>query len=229
MIPKRAIFFWEGREMSWLRRLSLDSFRRWNPEWKVTVIDGNGLSIPKGGFVNTALRSDWARLKALRSGGFYFDTDIIFLRPIPSYWLDGSLALSVYPDGLCSSVGWIGAAPNNPTIESLESRCSVMSGRLGCQSMGIKLWQTAGDLRKTQHFVQIPYSSLIPVSWENTERLWDDWSIPLDSSNVGLHWFGGDRLSEEMEPKIRPESLDDYPCPVTKACVLATADATVTL
>ena len=39
MIPKRAFFLWVGYgELPWLRKLSIGSFRKQNPDWNVQLI-----------------------------------------------------------------------------------------------------------------------------------------------------------------------------------------------
>ena len=37
MIPKRAIFFWGNDKMSWLRYMTLYTFCKWNPNWKIQL------------------------------------------------------------------------------------------------------------------------------------------------------------------------------------------------
>jgi len=36
-VPKRVFFFWSGEKMSWLRYLTLKSFRHWNPDWQMDL------------------------------------------------------------------------------------------------------------------------------------------------------------------------------------------------
>jgi glycosyltransferase involved in cell wall biosynthesis len=36
-IPRRMSFFWAGRRMSWMRWMTLKSFRHYNPDWDVTL------------------------------------------------------------------------------------------------------------------------------------------------------------------------------------------------
>lgn len=46
MIPKRAFFFWEGH-MSWLRYMTLASFRYHHPDWEATLFTPRDHSDPK--------------------------------------------------------------------------------------------------------------------------------------------------------------------------------------
>ena len=36
-IPKEIFFFWEGDKMSWMRYMTLYSFRKFNPDWKIIL------------------------------------------------------------------------------------------------------------------------------------------------------------------------------------------------
>ena len=37
MIPKRIFFYWENNKMSWMRYMTLYSFRKLNPEWEIDL------------------------------------------------------------------------------------------------------------------------------------------------------------------------------------------------
>lgn len=37
MIPKRIFFYWSGGNLSWMRYMTLYSFRRYNPDWEVVL------------------------------------------------------------------------------------------------------------------------------------------------------------------------------------------------
>jgi glycosyl transferase-like sugar-binding protein len=37
MIPKRIFFYWSGNNLSWMRYMTLYSFRKFNPDWDITL------------------------------------------------------------------------------------------------------------------------------------------------------------------------------------------------
>jgi hypothetical protein len=37
MIPKRIFFYWSGNNLSWMRYMTLYSFRKYNPDWEVVL------------------------------------------------------------------------------------------------------------------------------------------------------------------------------------------------
>jgi len=37
MIPKRMFFYWSGNDLSWMRYMTLYSFRKMNPNWEIIL------------------------------------------------------------------------------------------------------------------------------------------------------------------------------------------------
>ena len=37
MIPKRMFFYWSGNNLSWMRYMTLYSFRKFNPDWEIVL------------------------------------------------------------------------------------------------------------------------------------------------------------------------------------------------
>ena len=40
-IPKKIFFYWNGKHLSWMRYMTLYSFRKFNPEWDITLYVSN--------------------------------------------------------------------------------------------------------------------------------------------------------------------------------------------
>lgn len=215
MIPKKAHFYWYGDgPMHRLREAAIDTFRKHNPDWAVHVHhSGND---PNATFRQKAIASDAARYAVLhRAGGMYFDTDIAFIRPVPEAWLGYDLVLPCTELGAIYGVHCLGAKEGSSffgrAVEMAQARLS--SDRLlGCQSLGIKLWQGVNVLQMAadagEKSCLLPYMAFLTTSPANVEDLWND-RTPPRPSNIGIHWYGGDRLSQEFEdydPKELPES-----------------------
>lgn len=132
MIPRRAFFLWVGDdELPWLRQLALDSFRKQNPDWQVDLI-----RVPEKVDLLAAQSTDIFRYCELATtGGMYFDTDIVFFRPVPDKWLDADVAVTLdkslfqYEPGLkhaspenehkpgFNNLAMMGASPTNPFFD----------------------------------------------------------------------------------------------------------------
>jgi mannosyltransferase OCH1-like enzyme len=208
MIPKRAFFFWAGEPMSWLRREGVASFRRHNPDWEVVMLDDCAFPLQKDSLLRFVQCSDWARYAALyERGGVYFDTDMIFLRPIPEAWLVGELLFPTLQDGHFTQIAVLGAAQGGRFFRTAIAACAqrVREPRaLGYQDLGVALLDTLVDSIGNTAVVSVPLRSVVPIDWTAVYKLWSPAGSPLPASVIALHWFGGDHLSRHMEA-----SLDD--------------------
>lgn len=213
MIPERAFFYWEsvnGAWMPWIRQEGLASFKRHNPTWEVVMLEGDKETIPGGAYLDVVHRSDLARYVALRDvGGVYFDTDIIFLKPIPDEWRDCSLLLPRTVDNTFTQVAALGATAGSKFFSAVAHECEtrITNGRnLSYQALGVEAmskcvnYVMGGDTR------WIKTDSILPVSWRKADVIWNP--SPMDAlhpSTVGFHWFGGDPLSRHMEAVVNEE------------------------
>jgi len=205
MIPRRAIFFWEGPEMSWLRKQSIASFRVLNPSWEVVVIDGSGIPIQSNSPFESVLRSDWARYRDLATnGGVYFDTDIVFCKQIPDSWLAQDLLLTMSDTQIVHHIAVMGSSKGNKWFSLLDEACerSYQPGHVyNYQFFGIELVTRMTFGLKGLDTCWIPPEAFLPIPWDITHHLWRDDS-QLSPLVYGVHWYGGDRLSMSLEPRV---------------------------
>lgn len=205
MIPKRAIFYWEGPEMTWLRKQSIETFRVLNPSWTIDVIDGE--DIPIRGSTRLAIvgRSDWARYKALLAGGgVYFDTDFVFCKPIPDSWLEKQMILPFCDRCSLGHVALLGCEPGNKWAEMMDEACGkiVSTGiPLNYQSLGIPLANRCITAVQQYKIEWVEPDIMLPVVFTKCEYLWTD-GIALSPLTIGVHWYGGDWTSMAMEEKV---------------------------
>ena len=208
MIPKRAIFYWEGKPMDWLRRQAIHSFRILNPGWEVEIITGDW---PVGDTWRfTPLRSDYARYKALADrGGFYFDTDIVFVRPIPDSWLVQPLAAPLDDQRKIAHIAAIGSVAGHRFFLQMLRDCHERAARnrvLACQSFGTL---ALSRYRMDQDTFGIPVEAFITHHPSEIEKIWSD-PIEVPSWSIGVHWYGGDRVSEEIEPQYNERTWANW-------------------
>jgi hypothetical protein len=202
MIPKRALFYWSGGEASDLRKASPETFSRLNPDWHVIF----GTCVDDMGFRQTVNASDLWRYQELASGGgIYFDTDMIFLRPIPEDWLDCDVLAPCGDDWRVAHIACLGGSPNNPYWAHMAKLAEAALGNgdpPGCQTAGIKLFQDPLHVQVNRFGLKGKRTEprlTLPVPWHDTERVWSKRPLTLPSDTVALHWFGGDPLSRDLE------------------------------
>ena len=86
MIPAKANFIWIGDMPEWVEQ-NIDNFQKMNPEFEVEVYNESSLSEEYRSIFNSVpdmcQKSDLLRLSVLkRFGGWYFDCDFVFLKPM---------------------------------------------------------------------------------------------------------------------------------------------------
>ena len=205
MIPKRAIFYWEGPEMSWLRRQALETFRLLNPTWAIDVIGGENVPLQGDSRLAIVGRSDWGRYKALRSGGgVYFDSDIVFCRPIPEQWLEHQMILPFNAESTFGHVAILGMEAGNAWAAMMDDACQriVSSGNpLNYQSLGLPLANRCVHTIRPYKIQWLEPESFVPVNWGKAELLWQD-GVMLSPLSFGIHWYGGDWTSMSLESSV---------------------------
>lgn len=228
MIPKRAIFFWEGPEMSWLRQQSVATFRALNPEWEIVTINGAAYGDPRTGrMLETAHRSDRARYAELAErGGVYFDTDIVFFKPFPEVLLRHDQFLPLNENGKPAHIAMLGCVPGAPYYSMLSRVCDAFaeSGKpLGYQSLGLSL---VVKFRPDATVAPVEWDLVVPVGWEDPVELWrEPVHLVLPERCFGVHWYGGDRLSQEYERIASPAWADLSQCLVASCLKQASVPA----
>ena len=156
MIPRRAFFVWVGDEpLPWLRQLSIESFRKFNPDWRVEL-----LRIPPRAALLPAQNTDLFRYDELANhGGVYFDTDVVFFEPFPDDLLDADVAVTM---------------DRSPTI----GRCPRLSNHDVANRPGFTNLAVLGSTPSNGFFRHVYIEALRRGEWlseDNVNTLTDDW------------------------------------------------------
>lgn len=221
MIPRRAIFYWSGPPMGWLRQQSIESFKRMNPGWEISFIQPEEF----GGadLIDVVHNSDFCRYFNLSIfGGLYFDTDIIFCRPIPDEWLEHDLVLPLGEDGSLGHIACLGSVPVHPFFSTCSRRAAELlarGGPLNYQALGVDLMREVmksislgkSDVKWISHdaFTLVPYFDV--------RRAWADSISPFPETSVGIHWYGGDHLSASIAPTVNEDWMRESKSLVAQA------------
>ncbi len=207
MIPKRAIFHWEGDPMGGLRRRCIERFRSLNPDWSVVVLDAKTAGAPSN--LLPPQRSDWSRwIELYERGGYAFDTDMAFARPIPEWMLETDLAMPADGENV-NAVCVMGAAPGHPFMALMNkvARETYEKGWHTYQDFGtLLLWRSMGRATGGEQHARIgqacialelkppllfPAESFNPIRWEDAVNALDRPQPPYAGMPIAVHWYGG--------------------------------------
>ena len=203
MIPKIEWFHWTGPEMSKLRRRGIASFKELNPDFTVRVVDTYP-DVPR--HLSYPQQADWTWWHYLNTlGGFLVATDIVFVRPIPDYWLGFDLVGSRNGGSGIFHNALVGCTPEHPYVKLLLEKCQAVLDIHGDkrpqdpQAFGPSLSQAT----PVEHpMLDLPIETVCPVRWNDTARLWFMDAVLVPHDCIGVHWYGGSKDCEEHTGKL---------------------------
>ena len=185
----------------------------------VYALDVNVIEhVPSRENMPPAAASDIFRWELLaKDAGFYADMDILWLRPLdPTYeevkdcdavfclergcmaiGMMASNGCELFGDVLKAAVAADGDRYQACGCEAVFNAFDVPhSSRRGNKTLDI-MHQRYPDLR----IGKLPSHTVYPFVWTEIDKIFSQ-DVPMDARAVGLHWFGGDRLSREMNLEI---------------------------
>lgn len=225
VIPKICHFIWtKGVPMSWLQTLSVKSFRKYNPDWKIILhlisqsrgknvynaeysgpdnytqmlIFIDEVRIARATNLHGIQESDKLRTRILyQEGGVYSDFDMLWLR-----------AMSGFPGDFETTVCWhldhynmsnIVSEPGGKFLEEIIEKQERVTSR-DYQAYLTQLFNTSYPdvtelIERFPRIRLIPYKWFYPYSIYHLEQLYND-DIDLTAGAFGVHWFNGHRLSQ---------------------------------
>lgn len=221
MIPRIAWFPWDhsSGEMSWLRQRSVETFSELNPSWRVVVPDVPA-DIAETPGLGTSHVADWTKWRLLSwHGGFVFDTDIVFLKPIPEEWLDAHVRAQ-----LCAErkdifqIPALGSVPGSEFVTQADNLCEQATKEntpVGYETFGVPLLRRvtngrASERTKGYNISNIPSEAFCFYNWtDEVEDLWSDYGPRklLSESAIGVHWYGGHWLSRQQDRTTGPDGV----------------------
>lgn len=262
MIPKVMNFFWSGDKMSWLRHLSLITFKKFNPSWNIRLflqtskikhipwsdkaqqdfstysginyldklhseIEVVYWSDPKTADLDPVHQSDIFRWKLLsEAGGFYADTDILFIRPFNLYdRLVRTDLVTCFYDGYFS-IGFLGGSPNNCFYADVLKRAETLLSAESYESAGIPVIHRLigadlksnsdtvllSKLKKKYHQLKVfhcPKTTVYPFSLKQT---FESVFLDVPQETIGIHWFAGYPQSQLFNNKFDAANIDQSNC-----------------
>jgi hypothetical protein len=167
-------------------------------------------------------RSDIYRYWELsRHGGVYFDTDIVFLKPLPA-WVYGDFHVGLtYTDGgKFSSIGVLMSSEANPFWEQAykaagnyrkdpHSRRGYSALGVALLNMEFKTLPRAEGRFTSLKFRNLPMSLIAPVDSFHINRLYNSKTLDIGSETIGVHWYGGHQLSQAFNNRISEDTYKD--------------------
>tara|TARA_R110002020_G_scaffold154248_2_gene333804 strand:- start:3225 stop:4052 length:828 start_codon:yes stop_codon:yes gene_type:complete len=165
-------------------------------------------------------------------GGWYSDLDILYLQPMDKLVEDSGNSDMVFslPCG-DFTIGFLGSNQENKFYQTLYSLCHQWEkARLSLnyyQSFGTQLVKQLTQRNRgaeiTNKIAQdYEYSCYVtnknedvyPWNWRGINKIWNE-SHEFPNTQLGIHWYAGARISQDMNSKLTPDNFTKYPCTFT--------------
>jgi len=197
--------------MSWLRRAGIESFRKYNPEWTINVIDTpQNMQKPGMGVSHEADWTCWHTLAA--RGGVFIDTDIIHVAPVPDEYLSQELLVQTSETHNVFQFGVIGSVAGNRLVVEADKRCAEACKKytpVGWSTFGVPLLKqiTCNKVEDFGPLFDMPTEAFCFYNWmDHVDEMWMVGGPlePLPESAIGVHWYGGHPTSMTSERRAVP-------------------------
>jgi len=228
---KLVHFFWCGGPMSWLRYLSLFTFKEQNPRHEVYMWTSNSYiketswDTPENKEIYSG--KDWFKeacaicdkVKKYKTSPLHpiHINDIVRIHALKKYggvWSDTDILyykpLPYVNNFHCyfrtNRVGLIGTKKESQIYIDLFDDIPI--NPTGYQEIGCCLFDKYKDKLKSES-TSIPMSDVYWIEWDMVHQIYNKTlNIPIDS--IGLHWYGGHKDSKKFEKKVTQDNFIKY-------------------
>ena len=251
-IPKRIFFYWEGDKMSWMRYMTLYSFRKYNPDWKMVLYLNKNPKIKVKPWkcinsqdffsyvgddyfdllsklnieivewdlsdnkiketdlvVSPSHKSNFLKWSKLHEdGGIYSDMDILFFKPIDSFY--DELIDGCYDTAICQtkylSIGFLASKKHNEFFRDIFINGISKFNKDDYQTAGVmniydlydgvsidKVLDAAKIKYKNLKFYNIPMNLLYFLDSTKINYAINN-SLNINkfpAESIGYHWYAG--------------------------------------
>lgn len=227
--------YWGGKNLSWLRYLTVKSFRKHNPDWSIKVYYPTKPTI--GNKWHTSEQTviydgkDWfpeldAELIPLdmETIGVSNDLPEVHKSDLFRLWVihkNGGvysdfdiLYTKPFPEFSGTLYCWhpdghysVGLIGGN---KGSKVFAKLLEASIGIdankyQSYGSTLW---GKVLKKPNGWNIPKDLVYSYGWQEVERLFTEDSV-LPKDAIGVHWYGGSEIAGRWENELTPENITE--------------------
>jgi len=160
-----------------------------------------------------AYKSNYVKWWILKNyGGWFFDTDIVWFKPVPKYpeidYIFLAKDYNYYPSYMYSKkdIYIIDRVLSNFISHGEYKKKNF--GDLGHEIMS-RIYNTPQEYIEKNPWLKVKIEDpriIFPIAKiRDIKKIYDNRELPLCKC-IGIHWFGGHPLSAEMENKLTPET-----------------------
>ena len=209
----------QGVPLTNVRRMGLVS--RISPNVKIVYIDFKA-EYGLDNNISPVFKADIIRICKLHEhGGLWFDFDILFIKPIPSFFFESDDVDMFYfiwaaKDGSWSrfTTGIVASIPGTDLLTRLRNVVVDIAkdiGNRGYQKLGPVLWNNTVlglgyDINKTSRLLS--NDLVYPYDWLTVTELVTTNKDRVSSDTFCIHWFNGNNEVRKFQNELNLESIN---------------------
>jgi len=146
--------------------------------------------------ISCVYKADFTRIvKLYEHGGVWFDMDILFIKPIPSFFFSSDVDMLLFTYHGTIPTGFIAGKPKCEMITDLYmSAVNIIKNKQldDYQKIGPELWRTKYNILNKQKNLFVLSEHIYPFVWNNIDGFFTstDESV-LKDCTFGVHWYNG--------------------------------------
>lgn len=190
----------------------IDFFENLSSIPNVSLYEFNMKTVGMPNDISEVHKSDIIRLYLLYKGGFWSDFDILYIKSMETSVLNTSEyidaeALICFHD-MSYYIGFLGGTINNFIFKHLLTQIPYNYNKKKYQSVGSSLYKTyKPDIHPSTK--NISKSLVYPVIWNEVYLLLENSNF-LKEDTIGVHWFGGSSLTNNIMNSINDENQQSF-------------------
>jgi len=172
--------------------------------------------------ISCVFKADFTRIvKLYEHGGMWFDMDILFTKPIPSYMFDLTGTKEMCYFTYCEAIptGLISCKSQSTYISIIYNKAQQLIPILNrknnenYQIIGPSLWKETflsnqGSIKSTLSLIDT--TDIYPILYFYINQLYSSESNATIPENTwGIHWYNGHTLSKQFINNFNPQNLGD--------------------
>jgi mannosyltransferase OCH1-like enzyme len=167
--------------------------------------------------VSCVFKADFTRIaKLYEHGGIWFDMDILFIKPIPSYMFCDTTEMSYFMYEGAIPTGLISCKARSKYItllyENIITYIDVLNSKNNnnYQIIGPILWRSIlfehqSILENTMKCIET--TDIYPVLYYNLNKIYTNSDFSIPANTWGIHWYNGHQMSKHFINNLKSDNL----------------------
>jgi hypothetical protein len=170
--------------------------------------------------ISIIYKADFIRIaKLYEHGGIWFDFDILFIKPIPSYYFESNIDIYYFTYLSTIPTGFLMVSSKHKILELILTDAKKRINSLDSyQSLGPNIWKEFFDIypHLLLNSICLSNSIIYPYTSEHIRELFLHNIDYTSTETIGIHWYNGSTLGKRYINNLNLNDLNKSTCIISK-------------